>query len=456
MDRPLCFVLMPFGTKPDDAGRTVRFDAIYDKVLRPAIEGAGMEPLRADEERVGGIIHKPMFERLILCDYAIADLTTANANVFYELGVRHANRPSTTLMLFHEGSRLPFDIRPFRALPYALTDDGAPADPGAMRASITGRLQDAREKAAESPDGPPHDSPLFQLLDGYPDVDRTRTDVFRDRVEYATSVKSRLAQARTKGADAVRSVEAEIGDLTMVESGVAVDLLLSYRAVGAHNEMIRLVEAMSAPLQHTILVREQHAFALNRVGRHADAERVLTDLVDERGPSSETLGLLGRVYKDQWEKARDAGQSARAQSFLRRAIDAYRRGFEANWKDAYPGINAVTLMELADPPDPERKRIQPVVTYAAERRVADQTPDYWDYATLLEAAVLESDVNRANEVLGDALTRIEEAWQPKTTARNLRLIREAKQGRGETTSWIHDLEAALLAAEHDFTPPPLR
>jgi hypothetical protein len=49
-----------------------------------------METLRADDEMAGRIIHKPMFERLILCEYAVADPTTANANVFYELGIRHA------------------------------------------------------------------------------------------------------------------------------------------------------------------------------------------------------------------------------------------------------------------------------------------------------------------------------------------------------------------------------
>ena len=38
-----------------------------------------------------GFIHKPMFERLMLCPFAIADLTTANPNVFYELGVRQAS-----------------------------------------------------------------------------------------------------------------------------------------------------------------------------------------------------------------------------------------------------------------------------------------------------------------------------------------------------------------------------
>ncbi|MEX2566057.1 MAG: hypothetical protein WD431_08955, partial [Cyclobacteriaceae bacterium] len=90
MIKPLCFVVMPFNIKKDAEGNEVNFDRVYRDFIKPAIEAADMEPIRADEETVNGIIHKPMYERLILCDYAVADLTTANANVFYELGIRHA------------------------------------------------------------------------------------------------------------------------------------------------------------------------------------------------------------------------------------------------------------------------------------------------------------------------------------------------------------------------------
>ena len=47
--------------------------------------------------------------------------------------------------------------------------------------------------------------------------------------------------------------------------------------------------------------REQLGLALNRAGRGEEAERVLTDLIAARGPSSETHGILGRVYKDRWQ-----------------------------------------------------------------------------------------------------------------------------------------------------------
>lgn len=83
MPKPLCFIAMPFGTKGAGKKR-VDFDAVWKSIIAPAIEAADMVPLRADEEHAGGIIHKPMFERLILCEFAVADLTMANANVFYE------------------------------------------------------------------------------------------------------------------------------------------------------------------------------------------------------------------------------------------------------------------------------------------------------------------------------------------------------------------------------------
>ena len=131
--RPFCFVLMPFGRKPDESNRLIDFDRVYGEIIAPAIDGAELEPIRADKEAAGGIIHKPMFERLMLCDYAVADLTTANANVFYELGVRHGVRPHSTVLIFAQGSRMPFDVRPLRGLPYRLDAQGAPVEDGQLR-----------------------------------------------------------------------------------------------------------------------------------------------------------------------------------------------------------------------------------------------------------------------------------------------------------------------------------
>jgi len=174
---PLCFVLMPFGRKTDTTGTTIDFDAVYRDLIAPAVRAAELEPIRADEEVTGGIVHKPMFERLILCEYAVADLTFANANVFYELGIRHAIRPYSTVLMFASGTRLPFDVELDRGLPYALSPVGAPGDVEVTRRRLTDRLVTARDASV--------DSPVFQLVEGFPQIDRLKTDVFRDQVRYS-------------------------------------------------------------------------------------------------------------------------------------------------------------------------------------------------------------------------------------------------------------------------------
>ena len=436
MNRPLCFVLMPFGKKQAASGLVIDFDTVYQHLIAPAISLAEMEPLRADEEKAGGIIQKPLFERLILCEYAVADLTTANPNVFYELGIRHAVRQWSTVLLYSKASsQLPFDVAPLRALPYVLGADGRPTNVDSTRGLIAARLVEARQACT--------DSPIFQLVDDYPDIDHTKTDVFREQVQYSSEMKTRLATARTEGIGKLRKIEDEIAPIRNQESGVVIDLFLSYRAVKAWDDMIALVGKMHAPLATTVMVREQQALALNRTGRSEEAERVLLALINQRGPSSETYGILGRVYKDRWETAQNAGQTILANGLIDKAIEAYLKGFETDWRDAYPGINAATLMELKDPPDDRRHKIIPVVTYAVERRIVAGKPDYWDFATLLELAVLSGDQAVAHKALANAAVSVRETWEPETTVRNLRLIRKARESRNQALPWMIPIEDAL-------------
>ena len=86
-----------------------------------------------------------------------------------------------------------------------------------------------------------------------------------------------------------------------------VDLFLSLRDVKAYSAMIALYERMPLPLQRAKMMREQFGFALNREGRFEEAEKVLSEVIAEFGPSSETNGLLGRIYKDRWDLAKKEG-----------------------------------------------------------------------------------------------------------------------------------------------------
>ncbi|HLH11055.1 MAG TPA: TRAFs-binding domain-containing protein [Methylovirgula sp.] len=441
--RAVCFVIMPFGRKPDASGREIDFDLVYKEIIEPGVGDAGFEPVRADEELHAGLIHKAMYERLMLSEYAVADLTIFNPNVYYELGVRHAVRPQTTVLMAADASRLPFDVGHLRTLPYRLDEKGRPKEAAAARAALAKRLDDCKRHGEA-------DSPLFKLLDGFKpaEIEHAKTDTFRQQVTYSRELKAKLAAARAlkknEGVAALDLIRAELGDISTVEAGVAIDLYLSYRAASAWERMIELYNAFDPVLRHSAMAREQYAMALNRIGHRDEAEKVLSDLIEERGASSETYGLLGRVYKDRWDAAKKTEDFA-APAWAEKAIEAYLRGFEADWRDAYPGVNAVTLIALTDPENPRIAQLAPVVRYSVERKIARGQADYWDYATLVELAVIAGQLNEAMKLLPNALVHLKEGWNAETTARNLSLIRDAWRDAGKPDAQLSKIIAALEA-----------
>ena len=415
--------------KKDEKGNIIDFDKIYNDFIKPSIEQSGLDPIRADEEQTGGIIHKAMYERLMLCEYAVADLSLLNANVFYELGIRHAIRPHSTITLFESSSRLPFDVNFLRSLPY----DRKLKNLEVLKSELTKKLSNAQSHNKDT------DSPLFQLVEGIKpsNIEHIKTDIFRKQVEYNKEIKLKLEILRKeKNLEGLLCLENEI-NIETVEFGVLVDLFLSYRAVEAFKNMISLVKKMPKPLQHSIMIQEQLGFALNRINKRDDAINVLKEIIKNHGNSSETLGILGRVYKDKYKEALECKDNFMAQGYLKKAIDTYLEGFESDFRDAYPGINAITLMDISG--DERKDKLLPIVEYALKQKMK-QSCDYWDYATLLELSIISENEEEANKVLFNVIDNIREPFEPKTTANNIRMLLEKKQQRkSKDFSWISEI-----------------
>ncbi len=120
MSKRECFVIMPFGDKPDVGGQVLDFDEVYEHLIQPAIAAAGLECIRCDKIKEPGWIHKEMIEHIYAADVAVVDITTLNANVFYELGVRQALRPSVTVLIRRKGTKLPFNLQGLNVVEYDL------------------------------------------------------------------------------------------------------------------------------------------------------------------------------------------------------------------------------------------------------------------------------------------------------------------------------------------------
>src|SRR4029453_6395242 len=99
-DSGTCFVVMGFGKKTDfETGRVLGLNQSYQNLIKPALDGARLQCIRADEIVHSGLIDVPMYELLLKADVVVADLSTSNRNAIYELGVRHALRPYTTVII---------------------------------------------------------------------------------------------------------------------------------------------------------------------------------------------------------------------------------------------------------------------------------------------------------------------------------------------------------------------
>lgn len=110
-DQKRCFVVMGFGTKTDLAtGRKLNLDKSYHALIKPVVETKGLLCIRADEIKHSGEIDIPMYQQLLMADVVVADISTANPNALYELGLRHALRPRTTIVISEEQLSYPFDL----------------------------------------------------------------------------------------------------------------------------------------------------------------------------------------------------------------------------------------------------------------------------------------------------------------------------------------------------------
>ncbi len=179
-------------------------------------------------------------------------------------------------------------------------------------------------------------------------------------------------------------------------------------------------------------LRQRCALALARLGAPERAREILLALEKAGNADGETLGLLGRIYKDLWERKKGTAAGNR---HLKAAAAAYARAYRST-RDGYPGINAATLSLLSGNDALAQQLAREVKTLCASKLKTARN-EYWLLATLGEA----------NLVLGrreDAAKWYEKAFENgrgnwadiQSTRHQARLI---LNHRGESSGWIDRL-----------------
>jgi hypothetical protein len=418
MDRARrCFVSMSSGSITLPSGDLLDFDRLYRDAVAPAVEDIDLVSQRASSLVTTGTLSSAVIEAIARADVVIADVSSGDPTVYYELGIRHALASGVTLILAARGTAVPVDLQAgWPVLTYSVEDGGFAQR---LRARIVETLRVRLESGAV-------DSPVFELFSAQPSVltGLPAETPERDRVE---SLRARLVEARQllpeEGRARLKELEQDVAEDGIRDDRLSADLMLAYRDCSAWDDVIRLIGTFPEHLQESAIVVQQNALAHNRRGLPGDAERAsaaLESFIDRFGPDSESYGLLGRIHKDRYQRTGDRRD-------LDAAIDAYRRGLQAEPSDLYPGVNLVTLLTVAggSAAEQEVREVLPRLRAILRDQSRAARLDYWDVATDLELAVIAGDWEAVDGLVDDARARAAADWMLETTINNLRILADA-------------------------------
>lgn len=424
-----CYVSTPYGTKRDALGRRIDFDQIYRDVVRPALERSGLSVSRLDEIPAGALIQRELFSTLVGSDLMIADISTHNANVMYELGLRHALRRGGTVLIAAQGVRIPFDVSNTSVILYELDESGRVSDEAArrlqeqLRAAVHVRMErfvvDSAlydffpELKVELPAG---------LSAGAP---RTGAPGLKGDIGRTGLPRSKKALEAT-----LQEAEAQVRASQDVDPFEYIRLLRGYRELSSWDRLVTLADEAATSVRNSPEVRQLLALALNRRGQRGDQARaiaVIEQLIAEIGGDSESYGILGKIYKDRYEQNKIAGNEEVAAKDLDNAIRSYKAGFERQPTDYYPGVNAVTLLfHRGDPTaQGELAEMLPRVREAVRRKMESGRPDYWEFATAMELAAIAGEWEEAAQFAKSVAATAASGWMVDTSVRNLKLLKES-------------------------------
>lgn len=412
----ICFVIMGYGVKTDlTTGRELNLDKTYKNIIKPAAEEAGLTCIRADEVKHSGTIDVPMYKYLINADVVIADLSTNNSNAFYELGVRHALRPKTTIAIAENKLKPPFDINHtvIHQYEHLGTDIGYDEVLRFKKALVDTINEILHTKEI--------DSPVYTYIQNLtPPLLESQINNF-DTDDKGTS-KETLGSI----------IESATSALEKDDFLTAKALLEVAHSLDRNNDFIIQKLALAT-------YKSKHP---SHVEALKEALELLNPLDLANTTDPETLGLAGAIYKRLWEESCNKGLRElfvdSEDENLNNSIFYYEKGFFIK-NDYYNGINLAYLYNLRG--SIAIKESNKIADYVYANRVRRKVVDicwslyqddnfnnrsdqYWIVATLEEAFYgLHDEANFLKfKEISKKLSK--QNWERETTESQLSKLKE--------------------------------
>ena len=398
-----CFVVMGFGEKTDyysNPQRVLNLNRTFENIIEPAVTAAGLECIRADKIIHSTVIDKPMYDNLLDADLVIADLSTSNANAIYELGVRHALRPHTTIVIAEAQFTFPFDLNHLLIEKYEhMGKDIGFSEVMRMRGVLQAKIAAIVDKQET-------DSPVFLFLPQLLSDRRGATPAPAPTA--APQDHKSLAELLETFRDAKKSVKDPA------------DWLL----VAAVLKRLQKLQPSDPYIVQQLALATYKSKLPDVLTSLQNAKAILDVLKPDTSSEAETVGLWGAIHKRLWEVARQLPD-------LNTAVRSYARGYFIK-DDYYNGINFAFLLNVrASVSDGDDAIADRVVA----RRIRSEVLTLCD--TALGGAINESDKFWANATKVEALLGL--GRQPEADALRETISKGVDQ-------WMLDSMTGQLAA----------
>jgi hypothetical protein len=408
------FIVRPFGKKrvtvSDQEGQDKSIEVDFNKIDKDLIQAAlrknNLEGCTTEVIASAGNIRVDMFKMLIAYDLVIADISIDNANVFYELGIRHGLRPNGTILIRFptSGKDVPFDLKTERYIAYERNNPAAAVD------LLAKCIKDTIQEMGRSNSERRADSPIFLLLPGLTPPDPAKLTVvprdFQEAIQIAASAKDEHHGSTTLAllAKEAKSTDWEREGLRTI--GRVQRQRKNFDAARETWESIR------EPLADDVEANLQLATIYQRLDRLSKAEQACRRVLDKENPSADpkdradALSQLARNEKDTWVKGfqgqtseQERRRQALSDSRLLDAFAGYKEGFCNDLNDYYSGINALGLLtaivKLAEMEEDTWANL-----FSSQRRADNELEDYREQLATLASAVQMS-LNNAKQKAKD-------------------------------------------------------
>jgi hypothetical protein len=331
------FIVRPFGIKEN-----LDFEAIERDLIKPALNAARIDGSTTTDITRAGNIREDMFRLLVTADLVIADLSIHNANVFYELGIRHGLRPRGTILIRADVHTYPFDLQTDRFLLYKV------ADPAGSVAALTRAIEETL--LAVTGDGGTDDSPVYKMLPSLsapsPTVLRVVPQDFREEVDLARQQAAR-GDLRLLAHEASRFLWASEGLRTVGRAQFALGAW-----IGARDTFESLRQVLNGDVESN----QRLGTIYQKLGDLARSSQAIQRVIDSPDATArdraEAFALQGRNAKTRWLASwkHETGPQAQAAALrgaaLKEAIARYAEGFEQDLNHFFSGLNTLSLLQL--------------------------------------------------------------------------------------------------------------